>query len=58
MKLEQLEKKKKIDLFSQLKIFLVFFFRLSNVICPNWIQNSHSFIRKIAKFELSHQKKC
>ena len=34
------------DLFSQLKFFLVFFFKFLNIVCLDQIQKSHIFYKK------------
>ena len=57
MKLGQLEKKLFLTFFPIGIFFLVFFHKFIIIICPNWIQKSLIFQEKIAKFELSQEKK-
>ena len=45
MTLGQLEKFN-FDFFFQLKIYFVFFFRILNIVHPDWIQKSYSFYKK------------
>ena len=54
---EVARKKYIFDLFLQLKIFLVFFFKFLNIVYLDQIQKSHILQEKIAKFKLGHQKK-
>ena len=45
------------DFFFQFKIVFIFFLRFLNIVCPDQIHFSLILQEKIAKFELSHQKK-